>query len=198
MIDLPDKMTPVGAQIAMAIMSGEIERATELLGSNSQERIARSHIAGGTPLHVAAGKGNLELVQRMVELGMEVNAPSSLDGEFPITRACSSGHSRIVEFLLNNGAALDVSRSARNPLFAAISGRHVEIVQILLDAGVDSTVRYNSSTMKDMDAVAFSMMHGQLDSAKLIAFYELGGDEAAIEDRLNRGKRIAEVNSGVR
>lgn len=63
-------------------------------------------------------------------------------------------------------------------------GRSPDCVQLLLDAGIDSGVTYNSETMTDMDAVAFALMRGEAECAKFIAAHNLNGNTEEIEEYL--------------
>ena len=58
--------------------------------------------------------------------------------------------------MLAGSGALD--EMIRNPLFAAIVRCSSETVKLLGDEGIDSKVRYNSKTMKDMFTVDFVSM----------------------------------------
>ena len=63
--------------------------------------------AGGyTALHYAAAAGNLAVVQFLVEMGAEVDAPNPLQEArvTPLAMAYGRGRSRIVEFLISHGA----------------------------------------------------------------------------------------------
>ena len=96
-----------------------------------------------------------------------------------------------MNFLINNGSELDVSLSVRNPLFSAIVGCSPSCVQLLLDAGIDSGVIYNSESMKDMDAVAFALMRGESECAQLVAAHNLDGNTEKINEYLKRADEIA-------
>lgn len=56
-----------------------------------------------TPLHIAAGDGNLDLVKLLIKQGAEVNA-SNEDGAFPLHLACFTGRKEVAAFLLAKGA----------------------------------------------------------------------------------------------
>ena len=58
--------------------------------------------------------------------------------------------------------AKSIPKIAPNPLFARIVGRSPEVAYLLLERGIDTRVRYNTETMKNMDAVAFAMMWGRV------------------------------------
>jgi ankyrin repeat protein len=99
---------------------------------------------------------------------MDVNRPDDTFEAGAIRTAATKGHLDILEFLMSNGADLDVSDSVRNPLFAAIYGGHKNIARALLDAGIDARVSYTGDYMTNMDAVAFAEENGQREIAKMI------------------------------
>ncbi len=125
-----------------------------------------------------------------------------------LSQAASKGRFNIAKYLLDKGALIDTSSSIRNPLFAAISGSmHInaafppptgeapQITRLLLEHGIDSTVRYDSDTMKNMDAVAFAMMMGARELARMIALWNANGDEQAAQVAMDQGLFIAHQNT---
>lgn len=90
------------------------------------------------PLHLAAGKGYLEVVRMLLDAGAAVDGFDS-DQSRPLDVAAQGGHPKVVALLLERGA--DVNRRDRNgncPMsFAAGRGR-VEVVRQLLAAGADA------------------------------------------------------------
>lgn len=159
---------------------------------------------GRTILHDAASHRSLKVLRHLVERGGNVNVVSSKEGETPLVLAASSGIPEKVRFLLDNGAILQTGKSIQNPLFGAISsytsprGRglpkenYTQIVKMLLDAGIDATVRYNSDTMIDMDAMAFAWMWGRQDIARLIAEHLYPDDKVAQQAAIERARAVAQ------
>ena len=88
-------------------------------------------------LPAAAIAGDLEAVQRLLDLGLSVDAADS-QGCTALLRAAGGGHADIVRRLLEMGADKSLrARTGATPLSAAISMRHAAVVEQLLLAGCD-------------------------------------------------------------
>jgi uncharacterized protein len=122
----------------------------------------------GTWLHVAAEAGQLPMVKHLLQLGLDINTRGGTFKGSAIRVAASSGQVEVVRHLLELRAYLDTSESERNPLFGAIYGGHTNVVEALLDAGIDATVRYSGSFMQGMDAIAFARERGQLGIVRIL------------------------------
>ena len=156
----------VHKDIRTAIKDGNVEKVAALLDSDKD--LLNVMTPFGTWLHVAASFGQFDIIKRLLELGADLNACGGTAGGGPLHRAASDGHLEVVRYLLGQGANLDVSEPERNPLFGAIHGGHREIVTALIDAGIDTSVRYTGESMKDMDAFAFAHERGELDIEHLL------------------------------
>lgn len=84
---------------------------------------------GETALSLAAYKGLLPFVKRLVEAGADVN----LYGWSPLVYAAFSGRTAVVEYLLGKGAEVNATtpNGLTALLFAARFG-HLEVVELLL------------------------------------------------------------------
>ncbi len=114
----------------------------------------------GSWLHVAAAFGKVEIVQTLIERGLEINAKGGIADGNALHRAASNGHLEVVEYLFGNGAIMDTSESKSNPLFGAIINEHMEVGKYLVESGIDWKVCYNTETMSNMDAIAFATERG--------------------------------------
>lgn len=61
---------------------------------------ARNILTGRVPIHEAASTGNLEVVKKLLELGVP-HLPRSIEGETPAQLARKGGHTATAEFLGN-------------------------------------------------------------------------------------------------
>ena len=85
----------------------------------------------------AAMAGDVEAVQRLLDLGLPVDSMDP-QGCTALLRAAGGGHADIVRRLLDRGAdASTRARTGATPLSAAISMRHATVVESLLQAHAD-------------------------------------------------------------
>lgn len=152
--------------IRSAIKRGDTLEALDLIGTDKS--ILEMMTPFGTWLHVAAAAGNLELTKRLVDLGIDINRKGGILGGNALGEAASDGRLEIAEFLISCGGKMDIEEPNHNPLFGAIYGGHTEMARLLIDKGIDISVRYNGPNMKDMDALAFAIEWGRSDIASLI------------------------------
>lgn len=188
-------------QIIDAIDNGDCETIRALITEHPEQKDFYTPFGGATWLGYAAAHGTLDAVKTLIDLGLDVNNGGKYDEGKSISNAADNGRPDVVAYLLSQGAVLDTSLSVRNPLFAAIIGgtpkddRSPEVVKLLLEAGIDSKVRYNSKTMKNMDALAFARMWGNMECARMIALWNANGDEALAKEALVEAERIAYANT---
>ncbi|QTL47246.1 ankyrin repeat domain-containing protein [Priestia aryabhattai] len=148
------------------IKNGDTEQAKEILITD--KTLLEFITPFGTWLHVAARAGSLDMIKFLVEYGMDINTNEGVPNSAPIAHAASEGKMRIVKYLYNSGAILDVSDPNRNPLFSAIYGGHFDIVKYLVQSGIDITVKYTGDTMENMDAYEFAIERGQIEIAEYL------------------------------
>lgn len=104
-------------------------------------------------IHVAAARGDLESIQRLVATGSSVEFESSL-GLTPLTIAARFGQGSVVDLLLELGARVDGSADpASTPIIHAAAGGHSAVVRQLWQAGAD-TALYTDSDIKLLPYIA--------------------------------------------
>ena len=91
---------------------------------------------GSIPLHLAARKGNEEIVKILLDQpAVHVDATDGA-GKTALHLACSGGHEKVCRILLNYGADIKaVSEDKMTPLLCAIQSRHTEIARMILSRG---------------------------------------------------------------
>jgi ankyrin repeat protein len=93
---------------------------------------------GWTPLHVAVGQGNVEVVRILVKHGMDVAARTN-DGWTPLHLGVLQGNVDVVRILIEHGADTTVgANDGRTPLHMAVEAGHVEVVRVLVGQDTDT------------------------------------------------------------
>jgi ankyrin repeat protein len=115
-----------------------------------------------SPLMIAAINGQLDICQKLITRGADVNKT----GWTPLHYAASRGHTEVIKLLLENYAYIDAeSPNKTTPLMMAASYSTPETVQLLLDEGADPTLR----NQLGLTAIDFAQRAGKGDAAELIA-----------------------------
>lgn len=99
---------------------------------------------GDSPLHCAAQRGFVKIVDRLIKANANVNAVNEYQGS-SLYLASGNGHAEVIKVLLEAGADVDSKISdGWTPLSAAASAGHAEAVRALLAAKPDLSVKSNS------------------------------------------------------
>lgn len=178
-----------------AINADDVRTVRELFEQNPDQRDIFTPFGGGTWLHYAAQSGSDAVINYLLESGMDIDVRSRWDGITALCSAAQTNRVSTVRLLIEKGIILDTSEAVKNPLFSAIVGQSPEAVRLILEAGIDSKVRYDSPTMHDMDAIAFALMRGERECAEMIAHWNAGGDQAMADQALVEADKIAERNA---
>lgn len=161
-------MTTHQASLAIeeAIKKGDLAKTTNLLEAFPELLNVSEHF--GTWLHLSAEHGRTQIIAYLLDKGLDINQRGSPFDAAPIKLAASYGRFETVRYLLSRGAELDVSEPTRNPLFGAITEGHLSLVKLLLEAGIDASVRYTGQRMKNMGALEHAQERGQTKIADII------------------------------
>jgi ankyrin repeat protein len=143
-----------------AIKRGNASEVTRLLSGNQD--LISVWTPFGTWVHDAASYGEVPIVKWLLQQGLNVNAYDEDNPTPPLAIAAAEGFVDVARLLIESGATLDTSDSVRNPLLSAIVGghsdAHAEVAQLLIDRGIDTTVRY--SNLHNMNAMEFAQQYG--------------------------------------
>jgi len=91
--------------------------------------------SGSTALFVACSFGNLEIVEKLIELGADINIPNHFNGS-PLMIAIKNGHDEVANTLLSAKPNLDIlDENKESALFIATETKNKDMVLELLMAG---------------------------------------------------------------
>lgn len=135
-------------------------------------------------LYVAAQKGDIAAVKRLIESGAQIDA-SDGSGAKALYVAAKGGHTEIVVQLLAAGAnprhqAMGFYGSHGTALHAAVSEGHLEVARVLLEAGVDPNLADDGAG----PPLHVATRRRQAESIKLLKLYGAGPRSAEPVDSL--------------
>lgn len=91
---------------------------------------------GILPLHLAARRGNEEIVKVLLDRPIVHVDAKDDSGKTALHLACSEGQKKVCEILLHHGADIKaVSEDKMTPLHCAIQNCHSEVARMILDQG---------------------------------------------------------------
>lgn len=157
-----DADRPMVDKVSEALERNDVEGMRQLLTANPQVLT----LDDGTDfwLCLAAGRGNLEVVKMLVELGLSVNIRSDVNlPEGPINRAAGEGRLEVVRWLLDQGATINhtVRGQVRClPLTRAAREGHFDVVKLLVERGADI-----HASWRGINAMMEAQEYGRLEIA---------------------------------
>ena len=156
--------------LMIAISRGDFNEVKRLVIDESAD-VNRESRVYGTPLHVAATKGNPEIVEFLLKRGAKVNSLTPINGSTPLAEAALHGKLEAAKILLDYGANPDINDNMGNTVLSdAIRGRlvgegeHFEIIKLLIARGVNPWI----TDGQGRTAVALAEELGLTDIAKFI------------------------------
>jgi ankyrin repeat protein len=137
-------------------------KVAEVLADWPKTKVEWRSAKDESPLMLAALRGQLGLVKKLIARDAHVNKP----GWTPLHYAATGGHLEVMALLLEHHAFIDAeSPNKTTPLMMAAHYGSAEAVKLLLEAGADTTMR-NELGLTAMD---FAHRANRKESAELIA-----------------------------
>ena len=153
----PDAVDP----LFLALREPALKVADVLIGW-PKTRVETRNAVDESPLMMAALKGHLPQVRRLIARDADVNKP----GWTPLHYAATGGHVEVMRELLNAHAYIDAeSPNKTTPLMMAARYGSVAAVRLLLESGADPTLRNDQG----LTAVDFAFRASRQDVASQIS-----------------------------
>ena len=127
-----------GIPLTMAMSNGHEEVVRFLLDHGANAQYIDS--AGYTLLHVAAGRVSNDMLQRLIDLGCDVNAKSKID-QRPLYGAIRREAWDNAKFLVEKGADIETVDGEGTPLALAAKYGGLELAKLMVEKGVDVRTR---------------------------------------------------------
>jgi ankyrin repeat protein len=143
----PNTVNPEGLPALMLALRVPAPKVADALVGWSQTIVEVRNAQDESPLMLAALRGQLELVKKLVERDADVNKT----GWTPLHYAATGGHVPVIEFLLEHSAYIDAeSPNGTTPLMMAAMYGSPEALKHLIQAGADLQIK-NGANMTALD-----------------------------------------------
>lgn len=145
--DVAGLETILSADPALLGVKNQMGQSALLLAKYHRQQAAVEFLLSRNPeltLHEACAAGVLETVKQIVRERGRLIATHSPDGFTPLALACFFGHPEIAEYLVNQGANIDLAATNQMkvaPIHAACAARQLEIVKMLAANGANVNAR---------------------------------------------------------
>ena len=170
--EVVDLLIARGARIDLltACTFGLSDQVAAIFKENPKRRdVVIDNSTGLRPIDLAAQRGHLELVKRLLALGASLHPEeTNRDPSHPLHLAAKHGRRNVVEFLFAQGIEVGLrASSGATPLHAAAAGAQPELVRFLLKcgAGVNATSNSGSTPLHNLaDAYRWSYPPDERDN----------------------------------
>ena len=150
--------------LMMASDCGYLNGINMLLRAGADPNVI--NVNGSTCLHFASCHGSSkEVLQTIIDHGVNVNATNK-KGHTALMMASEFGHLDDIHVLLKAGAQPNITDVYGNTClhFPVIQGRHIEVLEAIIDHGVD----VNASNKKGQTALMIATEKGNIDALNVL------------------------------
>ncbi|KAL0277456.1 UNVERIFIED_CONTAM: hypothetical protein PYX00_004724 [Menopon gallinae] len=117
------------------------QKTNDIQTNKKVKNVSKRNYKGETPLHLACRKGNLDLLQELIDAQACPNVQDNA-GWTPLHDSVAYKRIEVVRFLLENGARVNTpGHENTTALHLAVTDGQTEIVQLLLKYGADKNAR---------------------------------------------------------
>ncbi|CAH0549306.1 unnamed protein product [Brassicogethes aeneus] len=147
-----------------AVSNNHTETAESLINQGADVKLCCSKDKR-MALHVAAATGNVKIAKVLLSNGADINA-QDINGYSPLMFAVIKNHTETAEFLINQGADVNLrgSKDNRTALQAAAATGNVEIANVLVSNGAD----INAQDIKGKSPLMFAVNKNHTETAEFL------------------------------
>ncbi|XP_009875949.1 PREDICTED: ankyrin repeat domain-containing protein 6 isoform X5 [Apaloderma vittatum] len=136
-----DVVAVLSERLLVAAYKGQVENVVQLINKGAKVAVTKH---GRTPLHLAAHKGHLHVVQVLLKAGCDLDIQDDSD-QTALHRAAVVGNTDVIATLIQEGCALDRQDKAGNtPLHLACQNSHSQSTRVLLLGGSRADLKNNA------------------------------------------------------
>ncbi|XP_075563277.1 ankyrin repeat domain-containing protein 6 isoform X4 [Pelecanus crispus] len=136
-----DVVALLSERLLVAAYKGQVENVVQLINKGARVAVTKH---GRTPLHLAAHKGHLHVVQVLLKAGCDLDIQDDGD-QTALHRAAVVGNTDVIATLIQEGCALDRQDKAGNtPLHLACQNSHSQSTRVLLLGGSRADLKNNA------------------------------------------------------
>ncbi len=146
-------------QLSEKMRAGDVTWMRQILLAHPGS--VHEYYAGGSLLHIAAEYDNVDMMQMLVDLGLDVNVPDLTSPEGPIDAAATHNSMKAARWLLKRGAKInfEVNGETRVSALAGASYQgYLDMVKLLIEHGADINAVWGDPPM---NSLAFAVMYGK-------------------------------------
>jgi len=174
---------PADTRLVDAVRSRDAATARTLLTQGVDVNAADGD--GSTPLHWAAGNGDLALTEALLKAGANVKAVTRIGGMSPLFLAARAGNAAIVNALLKAGAsATEANGNGTTVLMVAAASGSGPTVGLLLDAGADPNAK---DATNGQTALMFAAARNGAEAVRLLLAHKA---DASVTTKVVTLKRV--------
>ena len=127
-------------EIHDACKAGDLAKVKALLAKDSSLLQSKTE-EGKTPLHMATGWGQVEIVTYLLSIGADINAVNNNGGN-PIHVAASQNKPECARILVAHGAQINAKqgKTGATPIMIAVMKGNYDVAKVLIELGADVNV----------------------------------------------------------